>query len=121
MRHSPQVPVSVGGADTMGLFAIRPDRRDSRGYGGSPPRETTVSSQEEGFPVTRHRNQTRQFVSEWSLSGMQGEFLDHRVGQQLAGKLLHGRPRGAVGRPVELNLKPLSLAHAGHVAEAETV
>jgi hypothetical protein len=52
---------------------------------------------------------------------MQGEFLDHRVGEQLAGKLLDGRQCGAVGRPVDLNLKALSLSHAGHVAEAEAV
>ena len=41
------------------------------------------------------------------------------IGEQLAGQFLDGSERRAIGRPVDLKLKALSLAYAGHVAEAE--
>src|SRR5690242_101263 len=56
-----------------------------------------------------------------SLRGMEGEFLDHGIGEQLAGKFLDRRQGGAVGRPVELKLEPLPLADTPDVAEAETM
>jgi arginyl-tRNA synthetase len=40
--EAPELSVPAGGADTMAVFAIGPARRDSGGYGGSPPRETTA-------------------------------------------------------------------------------
>ena len=88
---------------------------------GSLPREMTAFSQDARFPATRRRNQTHRFVSDGSVGGMQREFLDHRVGEQFAGQFLDRRQRGAVGRPVDLKLEALSLAHAGHVAEAEAM
>lgn len=50
---------------------------------------------------------------------MQGKLFDHGIGEQLAGQFLDGSERRAIGRPVDLKLKALSLAYAGHVAETE--
>jgi hypothetical protein len=50
-----------------------------------------------------------------------GEFLDHGVSEQFAGKFLDTGDRRAIGRPVDLKFKSLSLAYARHVAEAEAM
>src|ERR1700727_1299716 len=71
--------------------------------------------------MTRMCNQIDWFVSARLLRGMDGEFLDHRVSEQFAGQLLDGRQGRAIGRPVDLKLKALSLTYSGHVAEAEAM
>jgi hypothetical protein len=54
----------------------------------------------------------------WRSDGANGEFLDNRICQELGGELTD--PIGAGGL-AELDLEPLALAHAGHLAETEPV
>jgi hypothetical protein len=54
----------------------------------------------------------------WRSDGANGEFLDNRICQELGGELTD--PIGA-GRLAELDLEPLALAHAGHLAETQAL
>src|SRR6202012_1026032 len=52
---------------------------------------------------------------------MHAEFLDHRIGEQVRGQFGRLFQRRVVGRTVDLDLEPLTLAHAGTLAVAETL